>query len=290
MPIRVSDLSYTYGVGTPSETKALDSVSLFIDDGEFVGLIGPTGSGKSTLVQHLNGLIRPAEGKVLVDGVDIGKPSRPLLSIRQKVGLVFQYPEAQLFEETVFADVGFGPRNMGLSPEEVRERVVGALAAVHLPAERFGQRSPLQLSGGEKRKAAIAGVLAMRPKVLILDEPTAGLDPAAREEIMGQVHRYRLENQATVVLISHDMDTVARSATRVVVMFGGRVVLDGKPREVFGRGEELEPLGLGMPQVTELMSRLQERGRPVRRDLVTLGEAAEEILKLLQANRCSSFG
>ncbi len=282
MPIVVDNLSHVYNPDSPLEARALDQVNLEVRDGEFLGLIGSTGSGKSTLIQHLNGLLRPTSGRVLVDEVEITATSKgSLKAVRKKVGLVFQYPEHQLFEETVRRDVGFGPRNLGLGPEEVEERVREAITMVGLP-ETVLERSPFELSGGQVRRVAIAGVLAMRPKVLILDEPTAGLDPRGREEILGQVRRLHRDFGLTVVLVSHSMEDVARLAQRLVVLHRGRVALEGLPREVFSHAEELTRLGLGVPQVTSLLQALRQRGLPLRQDVLTVEEARDELARWLK--------
>ena len=282
MPIVVDNLSHVYNPDSPLEARALDQVNLEVRDGEFLGLIGSTGSGKSTLIQHLNGLLRPTSGRVLVNDVEITATSKgSLKAVRKKVGLVFQYPEHQLFEETVRRDVGFGPRNLGLGPEEVEERVREAITMVGLP-ETVLERSPFELSGGQVRRVAIAGVLAMRPKVLILDEPTAGLDPRGREEILGQVRRLHRDFGLTVVLVSHSMEDVARLAQRLVVLHRGRVALEGLPREVFSHAEELTRLGLGVPQVTSLLQALRQRGLPLRQDVLTVEEARDELARWLK--------
>lgn len=281
MPIVVDNLSHVYNPDSPLEARALDQVSLEIRDGEFLGLIGSTGSGKSTLIQHLNGLLRPTSGRVLVEDVEITPTSKgSLKDVRRSVGLVFQYPEHQLFEETVRKDVGFGPRNLGLGPDEVEERVREAVAMVGLPDDVL-DRSPFELSGGQVRRVAIAGVLAMRPKVLILDEPTAGLDPRGREEILGQVRRLHRDYGLTVVLVSHSMEDVARLAQRLVVLHRGRVALEGTPREVFAHADELTRLGLGVPQVTSLLQALRQRGLPLRGDVLTVEEARDELARWL---------
>ena len=260
---------------------ALSDVSLEIEAGEFVGLIGPTGSGKSTLVQHFNGLILPTSGKVYVDGVDLAKKDTQLRHIRQKIGLVFQYPEHQLFGETVLEDVGFGPRNDGLSEEEVEERVKEALAYVGLDHESLKDRSPFELSGGQKRRVAIAGVLAMRPSVLILDEPTAGLDPEGREEILAEIKQLHEERGITVVLVTHSMEDVARLVDRIIVMERGSVALDGTPVEVFRQAERLVEMGLGIPQITELMRELKAHGLEVNTDIFQVEQAEEEIIRVM---------
>lgn len=260
---------------------ALRDVSLEIEAGEFVGLIGPTGSGKSTLVQQFNGLLKPSAGKVFVDGVDLTLKDTQLRLIRQKVGIVFQYPEHQLFGETVLEDVGFGPRNGGLSDEEVEKRVREALAYVGLDYEAIKDHSPFELSGGQKRRVAIAGVLAMRPSVLILDEPTAGLDPQGREEILGEIKHLHQERGITVILVTHSMEDVARLVDRLIVMEQGSIALDGPPVEVFGQAARLKEMGLGVPQITELMQELKARGLAVNTDILTVEKAEEEIIKVM---------
>lgn len=280
MPIELQGITHIYHAGTALAATAIEDVSLTIDDGDFIGLIGPTGSGKSTLVQHLNGLLKPTRGRVLVDGVDIAARGADLRAIRQKVGIIFQYPEHQLFDETVAADVAFGPRNLGLPQDEVDRRVAAALAAVGID-EATAKRSPFALSGGQMRRVAIAGVLAMEPKVLVLDEPAAGLDPRGREEILGRIKRLHEERGLTVVLVSHNMEDVARLARRVVVMHRGRVVMDGSPRLVFSRADQLAEIGLGVPPMTELSKRLRARGVDVPSDLLTVDEAREAIIRAL---------
>lgn len=280
MPIELQGVTYTYNPGTALQATAVEDVNLTIDDGDFIGLIGPTGSGKSTLVQHLNGLLKPTRGRVLVDGVDIAARGADLRAIRQKVGIIFQYPEHQLFDETVAADVAFGPRNLGLPQDEIDRRVADALAAVGID-EATAKRSPFALSGGQMRRVAIAGVLAMQPKVLVLDEPAAGLDPRGREEILGHIKRLHEERGLTVVLVSHNMEDVARLAKRVVVMHRGRVVMDGSPRLVFSRAEQLAEIGLGVPPMTELSKRLRARGFDVPSDLLTVDEAREAIIRVM---------
>ena len=287
--IRCERLTHVYGRGTPLATPALTDVSLTIDAGEVVGVIGATGSGKSTLVQHFNGLLRPTTGRVLLDGVDVNGRGTDRRRLRQQVGLLFQYPEQQLFEETVFADVAFGPRNQGLSEEEVRARVHQALEQVGLPPARFTSRSPFDLSGGEMRRAAIAGVLAMEPRMLILDEPTAGLDPQGRREILAHVGRLHSARGMTIVLITHSMDAVAQLCKRLVVLDGGRLVADGPTRAIFADPGSLAVIGLGVPQMTLLARRLRERGVPVRPDVLTVEEARAAILEAL-ARRKNSAG
>jgi energy-coupling factor transport system ATP-binding protein len=279
--IRCERLTHVYGRGSPLEALALTDVSLSIEAGEFVGVIGATGSGKSTLVQHMNGLLRPTSGCVYLDGIDIHARGVDRRRVRQQIGLLFQYPEQQLFDETVAADVAFGPRNLGLSEEEVGIRVRRALELVGLPTERFGARSPFELSGGEMRRAALAGVLAMDPRMLILDEPTAGLDPLGRREILGHITRLHRERGLAIVLITHSMDAVARLCGRVFVLDRGALVASGTPRELFADPARLEALGLGVPQVTQLARRLRERGLPVAGDVLTTSEAQRAILNAL---------
>ncbi|RKD34144.1 energy-coupling factor transporter ATPase [Thermohalobacter berrensis] len=284
MIIKVEGLTHIYNPNSPFETKALDNVNLEIAKGEFVGLIGHTGSGKSTLIQHLNGLIKPTSGKVIIDGVDISAEGANLKDIRQKVGLVFQYPEHQLFEETIYKDVAFGPINLGLSEEEVDKRVKEAIELVGLNYDKIKNRSPFELSGGQKRRVAIAGVLAMEPEVLILDEPTAGLDPKGRDEILKQIKKLHQDFNMTIILVSHSMEDIARLVDKIIVMHKGRVSIVGKPKDVFKKADELEELGLGVPQVTYFMRELKKRGKKVRDDIITVEDAKEEILRLLRGN------
>lgn len=279
MAITLNHVNHIYDGDTEIPVKALDDVSLTINDGEFIGLIGHTGSGKSTLVQHLNGLMKPTSGGVYYDGVDIHEEGYNLKELRSKVGLVFQYPEHQLFEVDVFSDVCFGPKNLGLPQKEVELRAFEALHLVGFPEEYFYQ-SPFELSGGQKRRVAIAGVLAMKPKVLILDEPTAGLDPKGRDEILDQVKKLREETNITVVLVSHSMEDVAKYVDRIIVMNRGKVMFDNTPKEVFRHYKELEEVGLAAPQVTYIMHSLKENGFGVNPDATTITEAKEEILRL----------
>jgi energy-coupling factor transport system ATP-binding protein len=284
MPIVLEGVYHTYQPNSPYETNALTNINMVINEGEFIGLIGHTGSGKSTLVQHLNGLLKPTRGKVVVDDYDISVKGAKLKEIRKKVGLVFQYPEHQLFEETVFEDISFGPKNLGLSPAEVMKRAKKAMDLVHLEYEKYHDSSPFVLSGGEKRRVAIAGVLAMEPKYLILDEPTAGLDPKGRDEILE--HIVELHNAGlTVVLVSHSMDDVARLTKRLIVMHRSEIVFDNETRQVFSHYENLQKMGLDIPTVTKLMLRLREKGWPVRLDILTVEEAKEEILKALREEK-----
>lgn len=281
MPIEVENLTHVYNDGTSMSRKALDNVSFKIDDGEFVAIIGHTGSGKSTLIQHLNALTKPTSGRVLLDGEDINVDKSKLKQIRQKVGLVFQYPEYQLFEMTVFKDVCFGPENMGLSEEKVKKRAVRALNLVGLD-ESYYEKSPFELSGGQKRRAAIAGILAMGPKVLVLDEPTAGVDPKGRNEILGAINNMHNETGLTVILVSHSMEDVARLADRIIVLNNGKVALMGTPREVFSKVNELEEMGLAAPQTSYVMKGLKEKGINVPEDIYTVEEASEVLYDLLK--------
>ena len=280
MPIQVEHLTHTYMTDSPFAATALEDVSLTIEDGELIGLLGHTGSGKTTLVQHLNGLLKPTSGRVVVDGLDITEKGVSLLEVRRRVGLVFQYPEYQLFEETVAKDVAFGPKNLGLSEQEVDERVRYALQEVGLVYDEIAQRSPFELSGGQMRRVAIAGVLAMRPGTLILDEPTAGLDPAGRRSILGMIRELHAAGGLTVVMVSHNMDDISSLATRLVVMSRGRMVLTGTPREVFQHRELLESIGLGIPQAAELTQQLIAEGYPLPADLYTPEEVAQALLGL----------
>lgn len=275
MPIIFEAVSHTYQPGTPFEWHALDQVSLEIPDGVFWGIIGPTGSGKSTLIQHMNGLLKPTAGRVLVDGIDLADRKADLRGLRQKVGLVFQYPEHQLFGETIYEDVAFGPRNMKLDAAEVDRRVMAALERVGLPPE-FKDRSPFGLSGGQARRVALAGVLAMEPRVLILDEPTAGLDPRGRDEILQLVRSFPALGM-TVILVSHSMDDVAHHADQVLVMHKGKVHMLGTPRELFSRRAELEAIGLGVPAAVELADKLRIRGWELPADVVTIDQAVAAV-------------
>ena len=276
-------VTYSYSTGTAFERKALDDVSIEIGDGEFVALIGHTGSGKSTLIQHLNGLLKPSSGKVYYNDRDICEEGFSLKELRGKVGLVFQYPEHQLFETDVLTDVCFGPKNQGLSEEDAKKEAMWALSQTGLD-ESYYKQAPFDLSGGQKRRAAIAGILAMHPEVLILDEPTAGLDPCGRDEILGLVAQLQRENHITVILVSHSMEDVANYASRIVVMDHSRILLDGTPREVFGHREELEKAGLAVPQVTRVMAALKADGWDVSEDATTIAEAKEEILRAYRSN------
>lgn len=277
MSIVIEHLNYVYMQGGPYETKALDDVSLTIHDGEFVGLIGHTGSGKSTLVQHLNGLILPTSGQITVDGMDLADKNTDKRAIRRRVGLVFQYPENQLFEETVAKDIAFGPKNLGLDETEIDRRVRTAMRRVALDYDKLSQRSVFELSGGQMRRVAIAGVLAMEPQTLVLDEPCAGLDPKGREEILGLISDLHRESGATIVMVSHSMDDVAAMAERVIVMNHGKVAMDGAPREVFSRGEELRAIGLDVPQAVELAQKLREKGFDVPEGIYKIEEVRAAV-------------
>ena len=279
--IQTEGLTYRYGIGTPFEKTAVDHVDLEIEAGSFVGIIGHTGSGKSTLIQHLNGLLRPTEGKVLLDGVDIWADKSKMRQMRFRVGLVFQYPEYQLFEIDVLTDVCFGPKNQGLSKEECEKRALEALKLVGLK-EKYYKSSPFELSDGQKRRVAIAGVLAMRPKVLVLDEPTAGLDPKGRDDILDQIAYLHKQSDMTVILVSHSMEDIARYADRIIVMNKGSVMYNGAPKEVFAHYQELEKIGLAAPQVTYIMHDLKEKGLPVKVNVTTVEEAADEIMQALE--------
>lgn len=278
MSIALEHVNYIYSPGTAYEKQALKDVSLEIPQGQFVGIIGHTGSGKSTLIQHLNGLVRATSGKVLYEGQDIYEEGYDMRALRSQVGLVFQYPEYQLFEVDVISDVCFGPKNQGLSPEECEKNAKAALKLVGFP-EKYYKQSPFELSGGQKRRVAIAGVLAMNPKVLILDEPTAGLDPKGRDEILDQIDKLHKETGMTVILVSHSMEDIARYVERIIVMNHGSKMFDGEPREVFRHYKELESVGLAAPQVTYVMHDLKERGFDVSPDATTIEEAADEIMK-----------
>lgn len=279
MSIKAVDLNFVYGGGTAFEQHALFDVNLEIEDGEFIGLIGHTGSGKSTLIQHLNGLIKASAGELYYNGENIYSQGYNMKALRGKVGLVFQYPEHQLFEVDVLTDVCFGPKNQGLGKEQAEEKAAKALELVGLDASYYKQ-SPFELSGGQKRRVAIAGVLAMEPEVLILDEPTAGLDPRGRDEILDQIQHLHQERHMTIILVSHSMEDVARYADRLIVMNHGQKVFDGTPKEVFAHYKELESMGLAAPQITYLVHDLRERGVDIDKDITTVVEAREAILNL----------
>ena len=277
--IELEGVTYRYGIGTPFEKTAVDHVNLKIERGEFLGIIGHTGSGKSTLIQHLNGLLKPTEGTVRLDGTDIWADPKNMRQVRFQVGLVFQYPEYQIFEETVEKDIAFGPRNMGLSEAEVTERVRETAEIIGLSPELLG-RSPFLLSGGQKRRVAIAGVMAMRPKVLILDEPTAGLDPKGREEILSEIKRFQDHTGSTILLVSHSMEDIARHAKRILVMNAGRAFCCDTVAKGFRRSAELQQIGLAVPQVTRVCDMLREKGLPLSPDIYTIAQAKEQILTL----------
>ena len=281
MDIKIENLSHTYMPGSPLSYTALTNVNLEIKSGSFVGLIGHTGSGKSTLIQHMNGLLRPTRGKIFADGEDIFENKSRLRQLRFDVGLVFQYPEYQLFDETVRDDIAYGPKNMGLPEEEINKRIVEAMGYVGLSSELL-EKSPFELSGGQKRRVAIAGILAMRPKVLILDEPTAGLDPKGREDMLANISRLHKEQKLTVVLVSHSMEDVAKVCDRVVVMSGGTIAMEGTVNEVFSKGEELEKMNLAIPQITKLANRLRDMGYPLPDDIYTTDRAYDVISKLMK--------
>ena len=277
--LEVKALTHTYSAGTPFEHKAIDNVDLEVMPGEFLGVIGHTGSGKSTLIQHLNGLLRPTDGQILLDGTDIWERPKEIRKVRFQVGLVFQYPEYQLFEETVYKDISFGPKNMGLEGEEIDCRVRRAAAFAGIDEEML-EKSPFELSGGQKRRVAIAGVIAMEPKVLILDEPTAGLDPRGREAILAQLRSYHKQKGNTVILVSHSMEEIARNVDRIVVMSHSHKLMDGTPEEVFSRADELLQVGLDVPQVTKVAMELQKRGLLADSSVYTIDELVRRLLAL----------
>jgi len=277
--LECKNLSHIYSEKTPFEFAALDGVDLAVERNSFTGLIGHTGSGKSTLIKHFNGLLKPSSGQILLAGEDIWEKPKEIKKVRFRVGLVFQYPEYQLFEETVYKDVAYGPKNMGLSDDEIEKRIYAAAELVGIGDEIL-KKSPFELSGGQKRRAAIAGVMAMEPEVLILDEPTAGLDPRGSREILAQIKRYQLEKGKTVVIVSHNMDEMARVADRIVVMNKGKVAMEGAPAEVFARGDELEKMGLAAPFAARVAQRLAGMGLPVDRGLYTVDKLAEAVAAL----------
>ncbi|MBQ3053858.1 MAG: energy-coupling factor transporter ATPase [Clostridia bacterium] len=281
MDIKIENLEHIYMPGSPLSHTAIKNVNLEIKSGSFVGLIGHTGSGKSTLIQHLNGLLKPTGGKILIDGKCVGENKGDLKNLRFNVGLVFQYPEYQLFDETVYGDISYGPKNMGLSDREIRERVYESIAYVGLKEEIL-DKSPFDLSGGQKRRVAIAGILAMKPKVLILDEPTAGLDPKGREDILNSISRLHKEQKLTVILVSHSMEDVAKICDRVVVMSDGTVAMEGSVSEIFRREKELENLHLSVPQITKLADILRKKGYPLSNDIYTTDMAYDAITQLMR--------
>lgn len=282
MSIQVRNLSHIYSKGMPDEQLALDNINFDIYDGEIVGIIGHTGSGKSTMLQHLNGLLKPHSGSIIIGDTDITKPGVLMKDIRKRVGLVFQYPEYQLFEETVAKDVAFGPKNLGLSEAEVEDRVKEAIALVGLDYEKIKDRSPFELSGGQKRRVAIAGVLAMKPQVLVLDEPTAGLDPGAHKEILDMIREVHRAQNNIIIFVSHNMGDVADLSDKVMVMNDGRLMMVGTPEDVFGQKERLAEIGLSVPPVTELMHELKDAGIPVKENVLNLKDAEAEIYQYLQ--------
>lgn len=285
MSIKIENLTYVYMPKTPFEKKALDNVSLEIEDGEFLAVIGHTGSGKSTLIQHLNGLLKPASGKIYVDGTDITDKDTKLVDIRKKVGLVFQYPEYQLFEETIAKDIAYGPTNLGLNEDEILRRVKKSMEMVGLDYDEYKDISPFELSGGQKRRVAIAGVIAMEPNVLILDEPIAGLDPAGRDDILEQIKFLHEKYNMTIILVSHSMEDVGKLAEKIIVMNDGHIELKGKPKEVFREIDTLERIGLAVPQVTYLMRELKRKGFNVSEDIFTVEKAKSELLNILLKNK-----
>lgn len=283
MSIQVKNLKHIYEKGMPNESVAIEDISFEVDDGEFLGIIGHTGSGKSTLLQHLNGLLKPDEGKIIIGGVDITADDVSMVEIRKRIGLVFQYPEYQLFEETVAKDVAFGPKNLGLSQEEIDSRVKEAVTMVGLDYDQIKDRSPFELSGGQKRRVAIAGVIAMGPEVLILDEPTAGLDPKAHKDILSMIEEvHRLTGNITI-LVSHNMADVARLSDKILVIDSGHLVVCGTPKEVFSQTEELEKVGLDLPPITRLTEELRKRGMKIEPTILSIDEAAGQIAEYLKA-------
>lgn len=280
MSIEVRHLTHTYGEGSALRTVALQDISFSIDDGEFVGIVGHTGSGKSTLVQHLNGLLKPSSGQVLIDGQDLNGEKVNRRSLRQKIGLVFQYPEYQLFEETVVRDIAFGPKNLGLDRVEIDRRVRRAMESVHLDYNRYAEKSPFELSGGQMRRVAIAGVLAMEPSVLILDEPTAGLDPRGRDRILSMLEELRARDHTTLIMVSHSMEDMARLATRLLVISEGRLIADGAPRRIFSQPEMMRSIGLDIPEAARLCSVLRAKGYHLPEDLYRMDELKEQLLQL----------
>lgn len=282
--LKTEDLTYQYSIGTPFEKTAVDHVNLEIEEGAFVGIIGHTGSGKSTLIQHFNGLIRPTSGKIYLDGTDIWADKTNIRQVRFQVGLVFQYPEYQIFEDTVYKDIAFGPRNMGLSEAEIKERVEETAALVGLTQAQLNQ-SPFDLSGGQKRRVAIAGVMALRPKVLILDEPTAGLDPKGREDILREICRYHKETGRTVLLVSHSMEDMANCAEKILVMNAGKVFCYDTVENVFRQAKALQEIGLAVPQITRVCMQLREQGIPLSDDIYTVEAAYQQILQLYRQQK-----
>ena len=286
MSVIVKNLTHIYDEGMPFASKALDDISFEIKDNDFVGLIGHTGSGKSTLIQHLNGLLKPSSGQIIVNGFNITDKDLNLTEIRKRVGIVFQYPEYQLFEETVEKDIAFGPGNLGLDEAEISKRVKNSMEAVGLDYETYKDKSPFDLSGGQKRRVAIAGVIAMNPEVLILDEPTAGLDPGGRDEIFNLIKKLHRDNNITIILSSHSMDDMAKLAQTIIVMNHGKIEFMGTPREVFtSHAARLREIGLDVPQVLELATKLRQKGFDIRPDILTVEEVKDEILKVMRGRK-----
>jgi len=283
MFIHLEDICFTYSLGMPFEMEVLKNINLDIDKGEFIGLIGHTGCGKTTLIQHFNGLLTPTSGKIYVEGVDLNKKGVNLKLVRQKIGLVFQYPENQLFEETIYQEVAFGPKKLGLSEEKIKKRVREALKMVDLDYNLYAERSPFSLSGGEMRRVALASILSIRPKMLILDEPTANLDPQGRDNILSEIKKIHYNFGMGVVLVSHNMEKVAETVNRLVVMHRGEIIMDGAPRDIFEKhANELIEVGLGLPQVTECMHKLKEKGKDVYTGVLTVDDAEREMLKKIK--------
>ncbi len=286
MSVIVKNLTYIYDEGMPFASKALDNISFEIKDNDFVGLIGHTGSGKSTLIQHLNGLLKPSSGEIFINGFNITDKDLNLTEVRKRVGIVFQYPEYQLFEETVEKDIAFGPGNLGLEEDEIADRVKKSMEAVGLDYEQYKDKSPFDLSGGQKRRVAIAGVIAMNPEVLILDEPTAGLDPGGRDEIFKLIKKLHKDNNITIILSSHSMDDMAKLANTIIVMNHGKIEFMGTPREIFNsHADRLKEIGLDVPQVLELAKKLKAKGFDIRTDVLTVEEIKEEILKVMRGRK-----
>lgn len=286
MEIELQDVSHIYNEGNAFEKVALKNINLTIGENEFIGIIGHTGSGKSTLVQHLNALNLPTSGDIFVDGINTKEDGQNKRNIRKNVGLVFQYPEYQLFEETIYKDIAFGPGNLGCSEEEIEERVKWACKMVDLDFKRVKEVSPFDVSGGQKRRAAIAGVLAMKPKFLVLDEPTAGLDPKGRDDILENINNLYKEENMTIILVSHSMEEIARLVNRIIVLEHGEILMDGKPKEVFARHRELREVGLNVPQITQLMIMLKERGMDVPTDVLTVDEGERVLKEFLRRSKC----
>lgn len=285
MSIQVKNLMHIYNPGLPHESKALDDVSFEIEDGQFVGVIGHTGSGKSTLVQHMNGLLKPTEGSIVVDGKDLTAEGVSMIDIRKRVGLVFQYPEYQLFEETVAKDIAFGPKNLGLDEDEIQKRVKEAMALVNLDYDTFAEKSPFDLSGGQKRRVAIAGVIAMKPEVLILDEPTAGLDPKAHQDVLNMIKDIHEKEKNITVFVSHNMNDIAKLSDKILVMDGGKCVLQGSPEEVFAKSKYLKSIGLDLPDVTQLLYSLEFCGVEVPHGVFDIDKAEEFITDFIRGGK-----